>query len=184
MNKFGVSGLNQNLNSNSNTLSTNLGLNKENLENLILVGRVVDIILDQNHPQFKNTGEWSSLGTIEFINTNIQSSTSSPGSSKLFAKPLFPNLKNYPILNETVYILSLPDQGVMEDGASRKFYYLNPINVWNHPHHNAVPFFISKETTNTQNKTYEATSLGSVNKTKSEQKKWIVNYKYNISSQW
>lgn len=171
MTKFGVPGLNQNLNSNNNSFQTNKGLDKNSLENLILVGRVIDIILNENHNQFKELGEWNSIGTIEFINTNAQSSNSAPGSSKLFAKPLFPNQKNYPIFNETVYILSLPDQGVMENGASRKFYYLNPINVWNHPHHNAVPFFISKEATDVQNKTYEATSLGSVNKTKDTQTK-------------
>jgi len=171
MTKFGTSGLNQNLNSNNNSFQTNKSLDKNSLDNLILVGRVIDIILDKNHTQFKELGDWNSIGTIEFINTNIQSSNPSPGSSKLFAKPLFPNLKNYPIFNETVYILSLPDQGVMEDGASRKFYYLNPINIWNHPHHNAVPFFISKESENTQNKTYEATSLGSINKTKNTQTK-------------
>jgi hypothetical protein len=171
MTKFGQAGLNHNLNSNSNTLQTNKSLDKNSLENLIVVGRVVDIILDENHPKFTEQGGWSSIGTIEFVNTNAQSSNSAPGSSKLYAHSLFPNQKNYPIFNETVYILSLPDQGVMEDGASRKFYYLNPINVWNHPHHNAVPFYISKEATDTQNKTYEATALGSVNKTKNTQSK-------------
>ena len=84
---FGFGGLNAGLNSNSNTISTNLGLAKESLSNLILVGRVIDVVLDKDHPKFKELGEYSSLGTIEFIDTQVQSSNSSPGSSKLYAKP-------------------------------------------------------------------------------------------------
>lgn len=165
--KFGFSGLNSNLNSNANTISTNLGLTKDGLTNLIIVGRVIDIILDDKNSKFKELGEWASIGTIEFIDTQIQSSTSSPNSSKLYAKPLFSNVKNYPIYNEIVYIISLPNQGVMENGASKIYYYFNSINVWNHPHHNAVPFFIETDSQNTQNKNYQVTSLGSTNKSKS-----------------
>jgi hypothetical protein len=162
--KFGFGGLNSNLNSNNNTISTNLGLAKDSISNLITVGRVIDIVLDENHPKFKELGEYSSLGTIEFVDTQIQSPTSSPDSSKLYAKPLFSNVKNYPIFNEIVYIISLPNQGVMENGASRIYYYFNSINVWNHPHHNAVPFFVETNSQNTQNKNYQVTSLGSTNK--------------------
>lgn len=162
--KFGFGGLNTSLNSNTNTISTNLGLAKEGLANLIVVGRVIDIILDKDHPKFKELGEYSSLGIIEFIDTQIQSDKSSPGSSVLYAKPLFSNVKNYPIFNEIVYIISLPNQGVMENGDSKQYYYFNSINVWNTPHHNAVPFFIETNSQNTQNKNYQVTSLGSTNK--------------------
>jgi len=162
--KFGFGGLNSNLNSNANTISTNLGLTKDSLSNLIVVGRVIDIILNNQHPKFTELGEYSSLGTIEFIDTQTQSTTSSPGSSKLYAKPLFSNVKNYPIFNEIVYIISLPNQGVMENGASKTYYYFNSINVWNTPHHNAVPFFLTTDSQNTQNKNYQVTSLGSTNK--------------------
>jgi hypothetical protein len=164
--KFGFGGLNTNLNSNANTISTNLGLTKEGLSNLIVVGRVIDIVLDKDHPKFKELGEYSSLGTIEFIDTQIQSDKSSPGSSVLYAKPLFSNVKNYPIFNEIVYIISLPNQGVMENGDSKQYYYFNSINVWNTPHHNAVPFFIETNSQNTQNKNYQVTALGSTNKSK------------------
>lgn len=164
--KFGFGGLNTNLNSNANTISTNLGLTKEGLSNLIIVGRVIDIVLDKDHPKFKELGEYSSLGTIEFMDTQVQSATSAPGSSVLYAKPLFSNVKNYPIFNEIVYIISLPNQGVMENGNSKQYYYFNSINVWNTPHHNAVPFFIETNSQNTQNKSYQVTSLGSTNKSK------------------
>jgi len=166
MGKFGFNALNKSQNNNSNQQSTNLGLTKDNLENLILVGRVIDIILDDKHSNFKSLGEWTSLGTIEFINVNVQSTNITPNSSKLFAKPLFSNIKNYPIFNEIVYIISLPNKGVMENGADKQYYYFSPINVWNNPHHNAVPFFKSLTSNNSQNKSYQTTSTGNVNKTK------------------
>ena len=61
MTKFGFSGLNSSQNSSLNTLSTNVGLNKEYTDNLIIVGRVIDIILDNNHDQFPKQGKWRSI---------------------------------------------------------------------------------------------------------------------------
>ena len=162
--KFGFGGLNSNLNKNLNTLTTSTGLNSDGLNNLIIVGRVIDVILDRTHPKFKELGEYNSLGTVEFINTQINSVSSEPGTSGLYAKPLFSNTKTWPIFNEIVYIISLPSREVMVDGTSLQYYYFSVINVWNHPHHNAVPFFINTDSQNTQNKNYQVTSLGSVNK--------------------
>lgn len=164
--KFGFGGLNSNLNKNLNTLTTATGLNSDGLDNLIIVGRVIDIILDNQHPKFKNLkGGYQSLGTIEFINTQINSVTSQPGSSGLYAKPLFSNTKNWPIFNEIVYIISLPSRGVMTGETSPQYYYFSVINIWGSQHHNAVPFFINTDLQNTQNKNYQVTSLGSTNKT-------------------
>ena len=67
MTKFGFSGLNQNLNNNQNSISTKQSQTKDNLENLIVIGRTIDIILDDKHPKFKELGEWTSLGIIEFV---------------------------------------------------------------------------------------------------------------------
>lgn len=163
--KFGFGGLNTNLNSNTNTISTNLGQVTDGLDSLILVGRVIDIVLEIPYKDFK---EYKDLGTIEFVDTRVQSATSSPGTSKLYAKPLFSNVKNYPILNEIVYIVILPGLSVMKDkDNSPVYYYFNSINIWNTPHHNAVPFYIETDSQNTQNKDYNITTLGSTNKSTS-----------------
>lgn len=164
MTKFGFSGLNSSQNSSLNTLSTNVGLNKEYTDNLIIVGRVIDIILDNNHDQFPKQGKWRSIGTIEIVDTKIQSSNNEPGSSLIFAKPLFSNIKQYPLKGEIVIILSLPSQEIMNGKPKPQLYYLNSINIWNSQHHNAVPFFTQTSATNTQNKNYTVTSLGSTNK--------------------
>jgi hypothetical protein len=164
--KEGFSGLNQNLNNNSNSVEKSVGLNKENLESLIATGRVLSILLDDKHPKFKDFGGWSALGVIEFINVDTNGNNVD-NATRSIAKPLYSNQKLYPILNEIVYLIALPNQGVMENGSSKQYYYFTPINVWNHPHHNAVPFFLE---TNSSNKSYNVSSLGSTNKTVSKSK--------------
>lgn len=164
--KEGFAGLQDNLNSNSNSIEKSIGLNKENLESLIITGRVLSVILDNSHPKFKELGEWSALGTIEFIDVNVNGNDIN-NAIKSYAKPLFANHKLYPILNEIVYLIALPNQGVMENGSSKQYYYFNPINVWNHPHHNAVPFFLDSSK---NNKNYNVSSLGSTNKTSTKNK--------------
>jgi hypothetical protein len=102
------------------------------LSNLIAPVRVKSIVLDETHPRFKELGEWNALGTIEF------DSVTKPSNNKQqfpTAAPLFPNLKNYPLINELVYTLSLPSSEIGEATTSTETYYVSIISIWNHPHH-------------------------------------------------
>ena len=66
----------------------------------INVGRVIDIILDESNPEkFKQNGEWDSIGLVFY--TGIK------GGNEGNAKPLFPNIKLYPLINELIYIINL-----------------------------------------------------------------------------
>jgi len=116
--------------------------------------RVVDIILDDTHPRFPVYGEWSSIGII-FFSTNIvnPSPPSYVGnfvvnSDPPIAYPLQANIKNYPLINEIVYILYLPSNELLENPLQRIPYYLPPINIWGSQHHNGIP---TAEQTATQN---------------------------------
>ena len=67
----------------------------------MIYARVTDIILNDQHPKFREFGGWSSIGTIfyekvEVADNNISSVTS--------ALPLIPYLKNYPLVNEFVLL--------------------------------------------------------------------------------
>ena len=65
--------------------------------------RVIDIILDENHPKFNEFGNYDSIGTIFY--TKIEDDT--PLESEKFAssaKPLFSFIKSYPLINEIVLI--------------------------------------------------------------------------------
>jgi len=104
----------------------------------IYAARVTKIILnDQTNPElFDKYGKWDSLGSIfyddiknptpKFIEENI-------------AYPLNPHIKYYPLINEVVFIISLPSNSLYDDGSETKKYYFNPINIWNNPHNNAIP---------------------------------------------
>jgi hypothetical protein len=124
---------------------------------LIRAVRVLSIVLDESHPRFKELGEWNALGTIEYEDiTNPQPSPSLP-----VAKPLAGNFKNLPLVNEVVYIISLPNTDIASISSNTISYYIDTVSLWNHPHHNAFP--TSPNTLPpTQQKNYTQTSTGNV----------------------
>lgn len=60
-----------------------------------------------------------------------------------FAKPLFPNMRQVPLLNEIAYIVSFPSTNSQDprniDLNQPEFYYFLPINLWNTAHQNGFP---------------------------------------------
>ena len=96
----------------------------------LTIVRVTDIILDPTHDQFKNHGSYDSIGTIFY--TELNQSNSNTNS---IAKPLFSFVKNYPLINELVLITSTKNKD-----NKLSSYYLPILNIWNHPHHNALPY--------------------------------------------
>jgi hypothetical protein len=155
MAKYGFSSLNQNLNSFlGNNYTTNLA---QQQANLIKAVRVANIILDENHPRFKELGEWNSLGVIEYEDVI----NPLPSSNLPIAFPLNGNNKKFPLINEIVYIVNLPDTGIGEISSNFKEYYIDIVSLWNHPHHNAYPNDPNRLTPS-QQKDYIQTQLGDV----------------------
>jgi hypothetical protein len=147
---YGFSSVNKNLN---NGIIPNGNVPNNNLFTAV---RVKNIILNRTSLNFKELGEWDALGTVEFedvINPNVKGN----------AKPLFGNIKNFPLLNEIVYIFSLPSTLIGETTSESIKYYLNPVALWNHPHHNGYPTN-ANENPETQQKTYIQTELGNTSK--------------------
>lgn len=105
------------------------------LKSQLVAARVLDIVLDENHPQFKNVGEWNGIGAIFYELVN-QSGTNS-GTN--FALPYDSQIKTYPLVNEIILLFSLPDQNQGRNTSSQSYFYLKPLGVWNHPHHDAYP---------------------------------------------
>jgi len=133
MTQYGFSSLNQNLNSNANN---NFNVNTAaSVNEVVQAVRVLSIVLDENHPKFKELGEWNALGTIEYevVNNPL------PSPSLPTAKPLDPNNKKFPLVNEIVYIISLPSTDLNTITSNSINYYINIVSLWNHPHHNAYP---------------------------------------------
>ena len=118
---------------------------KSKTDNALKAARVVDVILDINHPLAEEYGGNDAIGTIfysllENTNQNAQS-----GNNALNASPLFTHLKYYPLINEIVLILTSNDRDIYGIDSPQKSYYLTQINMWGHPHHNALPTSADKD---------------------------------------
>lgn len=97
--------------------------------------RVTDIILNENHPEFEDYGGWNGIGTIFYNGVEFPF-----GEDPInVAIPLFPNLKQYPLINEIVPLLFLTSWDAQTSTSITQAYYLPSINIWNSQHHNALP---------------------------------------------
>jgi hypothetical protein len=107
-------------------------------DSLFIRVRVLDIVLNNDHPRFKDVGEWNGIGTIYFEPLDGNSITTT------YAYPIFPQIKMYPLVNEIVLLAAIPSKfSEDEQTISLIYYYFPPIGIWNHPHHNAYPKTIS-----------------------------------------
>jgi hypothetical protein len=124
--KAGSSGL--------NPTSQNLTGGKSTKPKTYIIGRVTDIILNEQHPLFPSSGQYASIGAITF---EVISSDNS-GAQKI-AKPFFPQNRYFPVINELVLIFTLPVPTSTSNTYKNQYYYLNTVNLWNAPNHNASP---------------------------------------------
>ena len=107
-------------------------------EELLVPKRVVDIILDINHPQAKEFGGYDAIGTI-FYTDPYDYAGEEETFNKEFARPLFSFMKQYPLRGEIILILNSLSKDFYFVDNSQTTYYLPNVNIWNHPHHNALP---------------------------------------------
>ena len=124
----------------------------------IFSSRVRDIILDGSHPLFDEFGQWNGIGTI-FIEPVVQPNRKEE-IPLIPAYPAFPNIKQYPLINELVPIIYLADPDVTGNTSALSAYYLPPINVWNSQVHNAIPS--TDITPELEDKEYPLVEAGSV----------------------
>ena len=143
--------------------------------NTIISSRVRSIILNDTHPKFNELGGWNSIGTI-FIEPVIQPSRTDE-IPLIPAYPAYPNIKQYPLINELVPIIYLADPNVTGNTSAVTAYYLPPINVWNSQVHNAVPS--SNITPELENKEYPLVEAGSVRRVTDQDTDIELGYTFN-----
>ena len=146
-------------------ISSISGKNFDNLNNLSLGNssinlkavRVTGIVLDESNPRFEELGGWNGIGTIEYQEVDF------PITYEFYptAKPLISNSKQFPLINEIVYLMLGPNTSIGGFTQSQNGYYVNVVSLWNHPHHNGFP---SNPQTppESQQKDYQETQAGSV----------------------
>lgn len=113
-----------------------------NLAGKILSARVISV--DQSGTSTNGSITCTLLTDVQFLgSTNIPN-----------VLPLFPNLKNYPLVNEVVLIIALANKEYQKDFNSLTFYYISPINLWNTSQTNPLPYPSTTITPPSQNKNY------------------------------
>jgi hypothetical protein len=164
MAKFGFGALNDNYNTGASGTSKTLDALK--LASLNSTGRVLSVVLDDTHPKYQELGGPKAIGAVEIIDLSggtADYSTTSDNQNYRVAYPLQPGLKNYPLINEVVYLVSQPTKKIMQRNSAKALYYISVVNLWNHPHHNAIPYSAGSSTPE-NSKNYQDSALGSTNK--------------------
>lgn len=125
----------------------------KNLTGKLLSGRILDI--DQSGTPTNGTAQVQVLDEIQLGGANIL----------VNVLPLFPNLKNYPLTNETVLVIALANKEYKNNFNTLTFYYLSPLNLWNNNQSNPIPYPTETITPPSQNKGYlEVENVGNPNK--------------------
>ena len=139
------------------------------------MSRVIYYTLDGTTPNsnstlYSQTGEWQGIGTIQFQIVDSPTSDESISSSKLnLAKPLYPQLKNYPLVNEIVLLIKLPNKSsISKISGATTYYYFTPLSIWNHPEQNAYPNPLNNQNSDSQKSDYQQIEAGNARKVSDE----------------
>jgi hypothetical protein len=165
MGEFGFNSVISNLSSGGSLSGVYEELRKLRLE--LVTGRVTSIVYDENSEKFPDKGEWDGLGVIEFEIVDDQKPKNKTTST---AFPLLASMRNIPLLNELVLCIYLPDDTSNISPSDRRYYYLPPLSVWNHPHQNANPNGVQDPTVDdSSNKSTSQITAGSTIKSSNEE---------------
>tara|TARA_R110001592_G_scaffold60684_1_gene184702 strand:- start:10238 stop:12379 length:2142 start_codon:yes stop_codon:yes gene_type:complete len=115
----------------------------------LMSAKVGKIILDGSTEFAAQYGGYDAVGTIFYTRPNNTAKTDSSNAAfdelniderfEGTARPLFPWMKYYPLINEIVLIISSTSRNEIGGKTDPQAYYLPSINIWNHPHHNNYP---------------------------------------------
>ncbi len=118
-----------------------------------IIARVTDVCLNSNSDLFKAVG-WGGIGSISFQElTEIKPEENQNQNSSPTALPMFPQFKNYPLVDEFVILFPGAGQSNPQTSGIKQYYYI-PLNIWNNPHYNGYPNTLNDDPKN-QESNYE-----------------------------
>ena len=88
-------------------------------------GKVTRVVYDQNTPD--------QVGSIFYRHL-----TDPDGLERSQAHPLYAFIKNVPLIDEVVLLLSAPSSETGKGTHKSRIYYISTVSIWNHPHHSAT----------------------------------------------
>ncbi len=118
--------------------NVNTGKNNSSGGSKLVYVRVVDVILDDTHPEWDKLGKSEAIGAIKYrlLTKDIEEedTTALPA-----AYPLVNDFKKLPLKNEIVIIQTAPGNQLDDTNLNVKTYYNTIVNLWNHPNHGGYP---------------------------------------------
>lgn len=109
-----------------------------------IIARVTDVCLNSNSDLFKTAG-WGGIGSISFQALNDQKPESGQNRvGSTLALPMFPQFKNYPLVDEFVILFPGAGQSDPQSSGIKQYYYI-PLNIWNNPHYNGYPNTLNED---------------------------------------
>jgi len=100
------------------------------------IGRVVDIILDENHPQYEGKGGSRSINGVFYLTVGQSTKTSSDEKIARFAYCSDVTLSKPPIPGELVELVTLQGPSLIGGTKTKSTYYTKILNYWNNPNTN------------------------------------------------
>lgn len=100
------------------------------------IGRVKSIILS---PSDEGYGSAADIGKITFSPTYSPLNTSFGNFATKPAYPMWGFVKQFPVLNEIVLVLTGPSPGLNDSSQDQQSFYFPPYNLWNDSEQNAFP---------------------------------------------
>ena len=106
----------------------------------------------------------NSLNNGNIVGEIILQQAKQPYKTRITASPINSNIKNYPLVNEVVLVVSGPTGKYSSNSSEVKYYYLTTLNLWNNTNTNPTPNPYTNITPKSQDKTISEIELGLPNK--------------------
>lgn len=106
----------------------------------------------------------NSLNNGTIVGEIILQQSQQPYRSRITAYPINSNTKNYPLINEVVFVVAGPTGKYSNNSSEVKYYYLTTLNLWNNVNTNPTPNPYTNLSPNSQTKTISEIEIGSPNK--------------------
>ncbi len=101
-------------------------------------GRVVDIILDENHTEYLNKGGGRAINGVFYKPLGGYKKELTPNALP-FAQQSSAHIKTIPIIGEIVEIASMPNLSASTSERNSNKYYTRIVNTWNNANSGAYP---------------------------------------------
>jgi len=125
-----------------NSLVSSNGGNVQTSRSSAIFGRVVDIILDEEHPEYKNKGGGLSINGVFYKTLGANQKEGSPNQLP-FALQSSAHIKIIPIIGEIVEIKQMPNLSTSTSEKASQKYYTGIVNTWNNANSGAYPDLVN-----------------------------------------